>query len=32
MKVFKVDLYHIDFDIKKLKRSNLYDDDEDLPY
>ena len=26
------ELYHIEFDIKKLKRSNLYDDDNDLPF
>ena len=24
--------HHIEFDIKKLKRSNLYDDDNDLPF
>ena len=26
------ELHHIEFDIKKLKRSNLYDDDNDLPF
>jgi len=31
-KLVEGELYHIEFDIKKLKRSNLYDDDEDLPF
>ena len=31
-KLVEGELYHIEFDIKKLKRSNLYDDDDDLPF
>ena len=31
-KLVEGELYHIEFDIKKLKRSNLYDDDNDLPF
>jgi len=31
-KLVEGELHHIEFDIKKLKRSNLYDDDNDLPF
>jgi hypothetical protein len=31
-KLVEGELHHIEFDIKKLKRSNLYDDDDDLPF
>ncbi|MDC3346223.1 hypothetical protein OAV76_03110 [Schleiferiaceae bacterium] len=31
-KLIEGELHHIEFDIKKLKRSNLYDDDDDLPF
>jgi hypothetical protein len=31
-KLVEGELYHIEFDIKKLKRSNLYDEDDDLPF
>ena len=31
-KVVEGELYQIEFDIKKLKRSNLYDEDDDLPF
>ena len=31
-KLVEGELHHIEFDIKKLKRSSLYDDDDDLPF
>jgi hypothetical protein len=31
-KLVEGELHHMEFDIKKLKRSNLYDDDDDLPF
>jgi hypothetical protein len=31
-KLVEGELHHIEFDIKRLKRSNLYDDDDDLPF
>ena len=31
-KLVEGELHHIEFDVKKLKRSNLYDDDNDLPF
>ena len=31
-KLVEGELHHIEFDIKKLKQSNLYDDDNDLPF
>ena len=31
-KLVEGELHHIEFDIKKLKRSNLYDDEDDLPF
>ena len=31
-KLVEGELYHIEFDIKKLKRSNLHDEDDDLPF
>ena len=31
-KLVEGELHHIEFDIKKLKRSNLYDNDDDLPF
>jgi len=31
-KLVEGEIHHIEFDIKKLKRSNLYDDDDDLPF
>ena len=31
-KLVEGELHHIEFEIKKLKRSNLYDDDNDLPF
>ena len=31
-KLVEGELHHIEFDIKKLKRSNLYNDDNDLPF
>ena len=31
-KLVEGELHHIEFDIKKLKRSNLYDEDDDLPF
>jgi len=31
-KLVEGELHHIEFDIKKLKRSNLYDDNNDLPF
>lgn len=31
-KLAEGELYHIELDIQKLKRSNLYDDEDDLPF
>ena len=31
-KLVEGELHHIELDIKKLKRSNLYDDNDDLPF
>ena len=31
-KIAEGELHHIELDIKKLKRSNLYDDEDDLPF
>lgn len=31
-KLVEGEIHHIEFDIKKLKRSNLYDEDDDLPF